>query len=430
MMCACDVALFYEPFEDGDLTLPAPGWRDYNLGSYWPSLPDPGMDPGNHWLRLEGPMPPDLDSAYYHVLGNTASGIKPDSIRFDILPYFYESGDWASFNISAITEDPTYCGDSLVRSYQAIGLAFYVKNVPYTGDVPTVRSNNADIGTWSPLTVHHVELRNIAWDSTPQTFDVYVNGEFLATRPFSGQGDAAPWYLPEADWVRGGGFISVSLINDRREQGYLTTYWDNIQMLKSDTFNPLLSISARFARSQDLPERYDTFDLNTCSADVGIPPISPPVSASETSTSTPTSTATVTPTPTVSPTPTPPLRIVVIANQNLNCRRGTSTQFETLYILMKGEIANVTAVNPDHTWAFLEIPGRNLYCWAWRGGLEDSQGSADDAPAREDPPTPTPTFTATTTPIQCSPELSKDDCIASGGIWPEGIGAAPICICP
>lgn len=430
VLCGCDVALFYEPFEDGDLTSPAPGWRDYNLGSYWPSLPDPGMDPGNHWLRLDGPMPEDLDSVYYHVLGNTASGIKPDSIRFDILPHFFESGDRARLTIGAITEDPAYCGDSIILSYQAIDLTFYIKYVSYTGDVPTIRSNNVDIGTWTPLTVHHVELRNVAWDSTPQTFDVYVNGEFLATRPLAGQGDAAPEYLPEAEWVRAGGFITVNLVNDRREQGYITTYWDNIQMLKSESFSPLLPVSAWFARSQELPERYDALDLNTCSADVGLPPLPSPLSASETSTSTPTSTPTLTRTPTVSPTNTQLPGIVVIAVQNLNCRRGTSNQFETLHILMEGETANVTAVNPDHTWVYLEIPDKNLYCWAWRGGLEDGQGSADDAPTREDPPTPTPTFTTTATPLQCGPELSKDACIASGGTWPEGMAEAPTCICP
>jgi hypothetical protein len=332
--------------------------------------------------------------------------------------------------IGAITEDPAYCGDSLILSYRAIELVFYIKHVPYVGDVPTVRSNNVDIGEWTPLTVHHVELRDIAWDSSPQTFDIYINGEFLATRPFSGQGDAAPEYLPEADWLQAGGFIIVNLINDRREQGYITTYWDNIEMLKSDTVNPLLPISARFAQSQELPERYDVLDLNTCSVDLGFPPDPSPVSASETSTSTSTSTPTLTPTPTASPTPTPLPRIVVVATQNLNCRQGTSNQFKTLHILMKGEFANVTAVNPDHTWAYLEIPGKNLYCWAWRGGLKENQGSADDAPTREDPPTPTPTFTTTATPIQCSPGLSKDACIASGGTWPEGIAEAPTCVCP
>lgn len=436
LLCGCDVALFYEPFEDGDLTSPPPGWVESNPQAYWPSIADPAMDPGNHWLRLEAHYPECGDSSYTHYLGGIDEGITPDNISFDFLPHFHDKGDIATFSIAARPEGAAYCGSSPIIGFQAIDVRFTIEHDPWLGDVAVLSSNRADVGTFSVYVTHHVELKDIVWDATPQTFDLYVNGEFKATRPFVGQGDTAPDDLPVDDRIRAASFYAVSLYNYKGyntegESGWIKTYWDNIQMVENDNLNPLTHLPFRPIPQDRLLADDVPIHLDTCEA--GFQPL-PSLVPSETETSTPPPTSTWTPTATRTPTRTPTATqlpgIVVKAVKNLNCRRGTTTQFGTLHILMEGETANVTAVNPSHTWAYLEIPEMNLYCWAWRGGLEDSRGSADDAPVRDDPATPTPTFTPSATPIECRPDLSQEDCIASGGTWSESMPGAPACVCP
>ncbi len=144
---------------------------------------------------------------------------------------------------------------------------------------------------------------------------------------------------------------------------------------------------------------------------------------------TPTPYPTVTPsseaTATETTTPTPADLIVTVL-QNLNCRAGTTTQFDVLHILMQGETARLRAMNQARTWSYLEIPDRDLHCWAWRGSLEDTQGDPNRAPVTAEPDTPTPSPTS----LACAADLPEDLCVESGGIWDSEAVGSPGCICP
>ncbi len=154
----------------------------------------------------------------------------------------------------------------------------------------------------------------------------------------------------------------------------------------------------------------------------------PPMEAPPETPESPTPSASPTPTrtPTVTPTPTPEACIYT-ALQNANCRASDFKESAHVATLLQGEMAELIALNPEFTHGKFQLPSTQQ-CWIWLGLLDGPPNpfGTCDVPVVEPPPKPTDT----PTPIACTPELDKEMCEASGGKWPEGVGAAPQCICP
>jgi len=104
-------------------------------------------------------------------------------------------------------------------------------------------------------------------------------------------------------------------------------------------------------------------------------------------TSTPTITATV---PSVTPiTPEPPSQPSVTANQNANCRAGTSTEFEVEGYLLKGEQAVIEGRLADNSWYVITPPGESSSCWI-AVSVVDVSGDLSGVKIVTAPPPPEP----------------------------------------
>ncbi len=132
-------------------------------------------------------------------------------------------------------------------------------------------------------------------------------------------------------------------------------------------------------------------------------------------------------TPTSTPTPTPTEETsacVYTALQNANCRESDYVESDQMAILMQGESAELLALNPEFTHGEFEVDQHQ--CWIWLGlldGPENPYGTCD-IPVVDPPPPPT------ATPQICTEDLNEEDCVASGGVWSEGITDRLYCICP
>jgi predicted outer membrane repeat protein len=134
------------------------------------------------------------------------------------------------------------------------------------------------------------------------------------------------------------------------------------------------------------------------------------------------------PTPPETATPTPTEAICkYIALENLNCRESDYKDSELVAILMQGESAELTAVNPTFTHGRFRTQDGKL-CWMWFGLLEGPEKPVEvcGVPVVEAPPPPP---TATPTPA-CSEDLDAESCKASGGTWESGGAGVPKCVCP
>jgi hypothetical protein len=383
--------LFEDDFEDGDLSIPPPGWGDPG-GIYDRKTCFGNSFRGEYSLELWGPLEGYDQQArnglYHFLVGDEADGgIRPNAISYSVIP-----------DSSTYSDDPSILearvayfdlmghvpGDPLLRA----GISLHFLNRHQTDDTMVVLRSGSGLTEYGPtfqMALYHIEIKNIDWDASPTPkFDLYINGDLV--------GSCLTFIQPVAS------FTQLDVYNIHRGR----CWYDNILMVV-DRVIPCLD------EPPPPPE----------------PPALPPVSV------TPSPTPTVTPSPraTATETPTPtPADLIVTALQNVNCRAGTTTQFDVLHILMAGETARVLAMNQARTWSYLEIPGADLHCWAWRGALEDTQGDPNRAPVTAEPPTPTPSPTATK--IACAAELPEDLCLESGGTWDSEAVGAPECICP
>jgi predicted outer membrane repeat protein len=134
------------------------------------------------------------------------------------------------------------------------------------------------------------------------------------------------------------------------------------------------------------------------------------------------------PTPPEAPTPTPTEAVCgYVAIENLNCRESDYKDSALVAILMQGESAELTAVNPTFTHGKFRTQDGKL-CWMWFGLLEGPEKPVEvcGVPIIEAPPPP-----PTATPIpECRPDLDAESCVASGGTWEGGGAGEPTCICP
>jgi predicted outer membrane repeat protein len=134
------------------------------------------------------------------------------------------------------------------------------------------------------------------------------------------------------------------------------------------------------------------------------------------------------PTPQEAPTPTPTEAVCrYVAIENLNCRESDYKDSKLIAILMQGESAELTAVNPTFTHGKFRTQDGKL-CWMWFGLLEGPEKPVEvcGVPVLEAPPPP-----PTATPLpECRPDLDAESCKASGGTWEGGGAAEPVCKCP
>jgi hypothetical protein len=113
------------------------------------------------------------------------------------------------------------------------------------------------------------------------------------------------------------------------------------------------------------------------------------------------------------------------ANRNSNCRMSDYQESKLIAILMQGERAELIGLNPELTHGkFLMENDRK--CWIWLGLMEGPENPVEtcEVPVTDPPPKPEPE------PIQCQPDLPKDECERSGGTWSEGMASASRCVCP
>lgn len=136
---------------------------------------------------------------------------------------------------------------------------------------------------------------------------------------------------------------------------------------------------------------------------------------------TPEDTPTSTPTPTPTPTPTAEIpACVYTASMNSNCRMSDYAESDYVDELLSGETAELIALNPEFTHGLFELDGGQ--CWIWLGLLDGPENpyGVCDVPVT-DPSSP---------PQACNEDLDEEACLASGGVWSEGLTDRLYCICP
>jgi hypothetical protein len=382
--------LFKDNFDDNDLSIPPPGWGD--AGGIYVRKTSVGTFPNEYYLDIWGPLEGYAQQArnglYHFLVGDEVDGgIRPNSISFDIIPDFSGNPDHMGYlggHIGYFDLMGHVSGDPFLKA----GISIHFLNRFQEQDTMISVRTGSGIemyGPYGPMGLYHIEMSNIDWSVGPRPrYDLIVNGDLL--------GSCLDFIQPVASLTQ----VDVYNIDSGRAM------YDNIRM--------------------------EVDEVIPCLPEPPQPPALPPVTVEPTITPTLITILTAPPTPTATPTPTTSPDIIVTALENLNCRAGTTAQFDVLHILMQGETAKVLGVNASLTWAYLEIPDRDLRCWAWRGGLEDTQGDPDRAPVTREPNTPTPTSTAT--PIVCTPDLPENLCVESGGTWSGGAAEAPVCTCP
>jgi parallel beta-helix repeat protein len=122
--------------------------------------------------------------------------------------------------------------------------------------------------------------------------------------------------------------------------------------------------------------------------------------------------------------------------KNSNCRESDYLSAPVVAILMKGEITELIALNPENSFGKFKIPSGQA-CWVSLGlmlaidPLVDCPAPEEDPPEAEIPPEPKDQPESKEPhPQVCHSKLSKDACEESGGKWVEGPTEAPHCVCP
>jgi hypothetical protein len=109
------------------------------------------------------------------------------------------------------------------------------------------------------------------------------------------------------------------------------------------------------------------------------------------SSNTPAFTETPSLTPTITLTPTPSVPEVNVTSAT-NCRTGPGTEYDLLYTLQPGQVAQIIGKDtPDHYW-IITFPGGTT-CWLW-GQYAVVSGNIAALPESPVPPTPTPSIPA------------------------------------
>jgi len=123
--------------------------------------------------------------------------------------------------------------------------------------------------------------------------------------------------------------------------------------------------------------------------------------------------------PTLTPAATQEKPMVSV-NANTKCRNGPSTAFESVFVLERGEQAEVVGHSADWQYWIIKIPDGSGECWLW-AYYATVRGPRDGLVVFTPPPlpsvTPTPTITPTATPTP-TPTPAFD----WSGIWTIATG--------
>jgi hypothetical protein len=132
----------------------------------------------------------------------------------------------------------------------------------------------------------------------------------------------------------------------------------------------------------------------------------------------------------VMPIPPIPSPCLYTAIKNANCRESDHTQSAIVAILMKDEVANLIALNPENTVGKFEL-GTGEQCWIALYLMEAGDLVDGCQVPVENPPEPIlEPEPDRSEEMDCEKNLSEEDCQESGGIWVEPLVEAPYCSCP
>jgi len=383
--------LFHEDFDDGNL-FDQPHWAydihfdplgEYEFGGYtyqgnyyyaditssgpWDLVIDSPI------LELNGPRwdgapiaPPFPQDAYYVIMAPNEPPIQPNYVSFRISSGGSRPGfSYGYFVLTGIGGVPTY-------------ITFHLDGDGY------IWVNGQSYGQFEYIEWNEVVFTNINWDSSPQTFDLYVNDEL--------RGSCIP-FMAGTD-----GFKQLHLYN----ADYGISYYDDIVM-KIDP----------------------TLDIEACSPPEPPPPQPAPpqvVPDEPTVTHTPTATATAT---------TQPLTLELLSDAA--CRSGPLNDYPALTYLFAGDVVSAEGRDENGDW-FYTFDGEQ-YCWL-AGSVLEYQFDPQILQVVAAPPLPTKTFTPTSTDSACHRDMGQAACQAAGGIYHPATGGgagAPTsawCECP
>ena len=355
-LCGCDVtqgtSLFYDDFEDNDLSQPAPGWQDEGGQYDAKTILAADLLGDNNVLYLEGP--PEIVGGYYlggglsHQLGETGKGIRPDYVSFYFIPgpKPVYSCAFSTFSLS---------GESWPSHELSTGIHFAFCD-------ERIDVNNFSVMPYPNMHVYKVEFRNINWDyGYPEAiekprFNLFINDQLVKNCiPFQNQLIS---------------FTRLDIYHYKSGQ----SWWDNISMSINSAEEPC------FCTEEIHNEVYsDTYD------------------SAPFSTQTPTQpsrlTLTVPPTATFTPEPSS-----VTAITTANCRSGPDTQFDILSSLHEGQTALVDGRNAEGTWFWVRQVRGVEHCWISKITVEINFDPADiKVVAAPSTPIPEPTRTLTAT---------------------------------
>src|SRR5512143_1015514 len=109
------------------------------------------------------------------------------------------------------------------------------------------------------------------------------------------------------------------------------------------------------------------------------------------SSDTPAVTETPSLTPTITLTPTPSVPEVTVTSAT-NCRTGPGTEYDLLYTLQPGQVAQIIGKYTARNYWVINFPGGTM-CWLW-GQYAVVSGNVAAVAEYAVPPTPTPTIPA------------------------------------
>jgi len=115
------------------------------------------------------------------------------------------------------------------------------------------------------------------------------------------------------------------------------------------------------------------------------------------------------------------------AIRNPTCRASDYVESAQIAVLQHGESAELVALNPELTHGQFELASMQQ-CWISLGMMDGPDNPVETCAVPEVDPAPKPADPPT--PVDCSPEMDREACEASGGVLSGGPASAPICTCP
>ncbi|MGD8760203.1 MAG: hypothetical protein PVJ07_08115, partial [Anaerolineales bacterium] len=113
--------------------------------------------------------------------------------------------------------------------------------------------------------------------------------------------------------------------------------------------------------------------------------------------------------------------------RNSMCRASDYVESDEIAILQPGEIAELMALNPEHTHGLFELASMQQ-CWIWLELMDGPDDPIETCGVPVVDPAPRPTDDDTR--ASCRPDLDREACEAAGGTMSTDLTTAPYCICP